>query len=234
MDGPVPDNVRSLRPRRTAVAAVEHVILRRRLGEGDPLPSATHLARTLELGIHDVQHALEVLESMYVLRHDDGRYVVTGRSSALVDRLVRLRMSLSGFDRGDLMAIRIDLERGAAVRAAAEAAPADLASLHEVVAAMAEPDVSPERFSELDREFHTGLARAGRNELATLLLTSLGDAVQNEMRTAYGRMLRWPHTATRLAEEHRRILAAVEQGAAGAASEAITAHIGRFYDLQAG
>ncbi|GAA1204050.1 FadR/GntR family transcriptional regulator [Prauserella alba] len=229
-----PDNVHYLRPRHAVVNAVQDVIVTDRLGAGDHLPHERDLARRLDVTLAEVRHALAVLTSMQVLHAADGRHMLSEQKSALVDRLVRLHMSLSGFDTNDLMSIRLELESTAAARAATGADPDDLVPLHQIVEAMSRPDVDLRRFGELDRRFHTGLARAGHNDLATLLLTSLGDAVQHEMHSGYGRMLRWPYTAARLADEHHDILLAVEQGDPQRASREVTAHIGRFYDLRAG
>lgn len=229
-----PDNVRYLKTRRQIVAGIQEWILRERLCVGDALPPDGELARALGVGAGSVRQALGVLESMRVLEpRAGGRHVVGTPRSPLVGTLLRLRMALSGFDRAELMSIRIDLEGASAARAATSAKPADLAPLRAVVEEMAAPGIGFVRFGELDCEFHTLLARAGHNELAALLLTTLGDAVQTEMRAGYDRSERWRQTAERLAAEHRRILDAVEAGDARLAADSVTAHISRFYDLAA-
>ncbi|MCR3719303.1 MULTISPECIES: FadR/GntR family transcriptional regulator [Prauserella salsuginis group] len=229
-----PDNVRYLQPRRKVVTAIQDVIAADRLEAGDRLPHERDLARRLDATLPEVRHALAILESMRVLHYSDERHVLSEHSGASVDRLVRVHMSLSGFGTNDLMSIRLELESTVAARAATDATPEDLDPLHGIVEAMSQRDIDIHHFGELDRAFHTCLARAGHNDLATLLLTSLGDAVQSEMHSGYGRMLRWPYTAARLAEEHHDILCAVEQGDPQRASQAVTVHIGRFYDLRAG
>jgi len=226
------DNVRYLKTCSQVVAGVQEWILRERLGVGDRLPPERELARRLQVGTSSVRQALVVLESMRVLeRGPDGQDVVG--DSPLLDRLLRLRMALSGFDRTELMSIRIDLERASAARAAVSATPEELAPLRAVVAEMADPGIDYRRFGELDCRFHTLLARAGHNELAALLLTSLGDAMQTEMRAGYGNSPHWRHTAAHLADEHGRILASVEAGDPQLAGDEVTAHITRFYNLRA-
>ena len=231
--GEEPDNVRYLRPQSRIVAGVQDWILHERLTAGDALPPVDELAHLLGVNTATITQALRALESMRVLDRSPGGHVVSSTRSPLVDQLLRLRMALSDFGRDELMSIRVDLERGAAARAAVDAEPAELSELHSIVDEMATPTIGVRRFGELDCEFHTRLAQAGHNELAALLLTSLGDAVQQEMRAAYGRTPHWPLTAARLAREHRAILDAVHAHDPTAASESVSGHIHRFYDLRA-
>ncbi|GAB2964901.1 FCD domain-containing protein [Amycolatopsis acidiphila] len=230
-----PDNVRYLRAPGQVVADIQEWMLRERLHAGNRLPSERELAATLRAGTNSVRHALGVLETMRVLeRGPGGRHVVAPPPSPLVGRLLRLHMAVSGFERAELMSIRIGLESAAAARAAACATPNELAPLHVVVREMADPAIGYARFGELDCRFHTLLARAGHNELAALLLSTLGDVLQSEMRAGYDRSAHWRRTAGRLATEHRRILDSVEAGDAARAADTVTVHIRQFYDLRAG
>lgn len=229
-----PDNVRYLKTCEQVVAGIQECILRARLRAGDPLPSDRELARTLRVGTGSVRQAIGVLESMRVLEAGPGgREVVAASRSPLVGSLLGVRMALSGFHRAELMSIRIDLERSSAARAASGATARELAPVRAVVEEMADPGIGCARFGELDRDFHALLARAGHNELAALLLATLGDAVQTEMRAGYDRSARWRQTAEQLAAEHRSILDAVEARDARRAADAVTAHISRFYDVRA-
>lgn len=230
-----PDNVLYFRTRDQVVAGVQGWILDERLGAGDRLPPAKELAATLQASSHSVRQALGVLESIRLLKPGpDGCDVVGAERSTVVERLLRLRMALSGFSRGDLMSVRLDLERVAAARAATAATTAELAALRRVVREMTDSAVDYVRFGELDCEFHLLLAQAGHNGLATLLLTALSDAMHNEMLAAYQGSPHWWRTAQRLASEHQQILHAVANRDPHQAADVVAGHIGRFYDLQVG
>lgn len=223
-----------LKTRSQVVAGIQEWILEEGLRPGDRLPAPPELARALRVTANSVRQALAVLESMRLLeRGPGGHHRLGGEPSAVVDRLLRLRMAVSGFDPGDLMSVRVDLERASAARAATSATEAELAPLHAVVREMADPAVDCVRFGELDCTFHLILAQAGHNELATLLLTTLGDAMRHEMLTGYDRSPQWRATAIRLAGEHQHILDAVEARDPHRAADVVARHIGRFYDLQA-
>jgi DNA-binding FadR family transcriptional regulator len=230
-----PDNVRYLSTRGQALAGIQERILRERLRAGDRLPPVDVLARTLGVGRTTVREALRLLESLGILdKASTGDATVTGRPTPAVDNLFRLHVALSGFHTADLMSVRIELERSAAARAAADASDKSIAGLSELVEAMERPDLSQAQFRELDCDFHLGVAVAGSNGLTTDLLNALRDAVKGEMSSAYSRVSDWPATARLLAYEHRCILSSIRTGSSEQAADAVSAHITGFYRLQAG
>lgn len=228
-----PDNVRRLGRRSQVLTGIQEWILEARLRAGDRLPPAGELARALGVGEASIREGVRVLESLGVLAPGPGGDVVVARPATGLDTLLGLHVSLSAFGVADLMSIRVDLERSSAARAATEALSDDLAQLRSLIEEMSSPSVDRAGFRELDCEFHLVLARAAHNELAATLLASLSDAVKGEMAAGYARTGDWRRTARRLAAEHCRILAAVEDGDPVQAAEATTAHIARFYGLRA-
>ncbi|AXK37196.1 FadR family transcriptional regulator [Streptomyces armeniacus] len=214
---------------------IQEKILDGRLRVGDRLPSERDLVEALGVSRNSVREALRVLESMgivdaHVGSGRDAGSTVAGRSTDALGNLLRLHMALSQFRLGDLVDVRIELERLAVTRAAAEAGTDDLAQLHALTRAMAEPGMDHERFHELDAEFHIRLARASRNALAADLMQALRDAVKSEMIAAFGRVRDWDATVATLTSEHRAILAAVEAGQGEKAAALVTRHIRGFYE----
>jgi GntR family transcriptional regulator, transcriptional repressor for pyruvate dehydrogenase complex len=229
------DNMRHLGSRSQVLTGIQEWILNEHLRAGDPLPPERDLARSLGVGTLSIREAFRVLESLGILEPGPtGELVAAARPAIGLHTLLRLHVSLSGFDVTDLMSIRIELERSSAARAATEAAPEDLGPMRSVVEAMARPTIDHARFGELDCEFHLSLARAAHNDLAAVLLASLSDAVKNEMSASYARTPNWQRTADRLAAEHAWILTSIENGDPDRAADVITKHIAGFYDLRAG
>ncbi|MEU4670195.1 FCD domain-containing protein [Amycolatopsis sp. NPDC023774] len=232
-----PDNVRYLGSPGQALAGIQDWILTARLGAGDPLPAERDLARALGVGPAHVRDGIRALEAAGVLEPaatGSAAAVVAGEPSGALHKLLRLHLSLSRFATGDLMSIRLELERSSAARAARGVAPDDLDQLREVTDEMGRPGVTRVRFRELDSGFHLRLARAAHNDLAAVLLASLGDAVGDEMTAGYARTADWPATARQLATEHTWILDAIETGDPDRASAEVTRHIAGFYGLRAG
>jgi GntR family transcriptional regulator, transcriptional repressor for pyruvate dehydrogenase complex len=228
------DNVRHLGSRSQVLTGIQEWILNAHLRTGDALPPERDLARSLGVGTVTIRNAFRVLESLGVLEPGPtGETVAATEPTTTLDKLLRLHVSLSGFDVTDLMSIRIEFERSSAARAATEAASVDLTRLRPVVEAMAQPMIYRGHFRDLDCEFHLGVARAAHNDLAAVLMASLGHAVKNEMSAVFARTTDWPNTAERLAAEHDQILTSIESGNPDQAADAITSHIAGFYKLRA-
>jgi DNA-binding FadR family transcriptional regulator len=235
MGEPNRDNVRHLGSRGQVLTGIQDWILNEHLHAGDELPPERDLARSLGVGTASIREAFRILESLGVLElRPTGEVVATAKPTAALDKLLRLHVSLSEFGLADLMSIRLQLERSSAARATTHAAPDDLDRLRSVVEAMARPAIDHTRFRELDCEFHLSLATAAHNDLAAVLLASLGDAVKNEMSAGYARTTSWTGTVDRLAAEHNWILNAIECGDPDRAADRITKHITGFYGLRAG
>jgi DNA-binding FadR family transcriptional regulator len=228
------DNVRYLGSPGQVLTGIQNWILAAGLRAGDRLPAERDLAKALGVATARVREGVRALESVGALETDDDGTVVAGEAAGALHKLLRLHLSLSHFAVGDLMSIRIELERTSAARAALEAGAADLARLREVAERMSRPGIGHIRFRELDSDFHLVLARASRNDLAATLLASLGGAVREEMTAGYARTADWPATAGRLAAEHHHILDAIATGDPDLAAAAVGRHIAGFYGLRAG
>jgi GntR family transcriptional repressor for pyruvate dehydrogenase complex len=90
----------------------------------------------------------------------------------------------------------------------------------------AEPD--PDRFLDLDSDFHAGLVGLAGNVLVTAVMTSVRGAVRSYVGAGAQRP-DWPAIAGRLRAEHRRIHDAVREGRADDAEREVRAHITGYY-----
>jgi GntR family transcriptional repressor for pyruvate dehydrogenase complex len=231
--------VRRIRTHEQVLTQIQEKILDGRLRVGDRLPSERELVQALGVSRNSVREALRVLESMgivdaHVGSGRDAGSTVAGRSTDALSNLLRLHMALAQFHLDELVDVRIELERLAVSRAAAEADDAELAELRALTTAMAEPELDHERFHELDSEFHIRLARASHNALAADLMQALRDAVETEMMSAFSRVRDWDTTVAALAAEHREILALVEAGKGEEAARLVAQHIRGFYEAVGG
>jgi GntR family transcriptional repressor for pyruvate dehydrogenase complex len=181
-----------------------------------------------------VREGIRVLEALGLVRTavgsgPDAGAVVTGDAAAGFGVALRLHLAASTLPIDDVVRTRIVLE-AAAVRAAAERPTAsELAVAARLLDDMADASLSPERFHELDCDFHLALVRASGNEVTTVIMASLRDAIRGYVLDGVARLPDWPATARRLRREHRRLLTAVSRGDGTAAERIVTAHIERFH-----
>jgi DNA-binding FadR family transcriptional regulator len=92
-------------------------------------------------------------------------------------------------------------------------------------------DLSERAFLEADLAFHTALARACGNELATLVLEGCRTSILRTMVEVTVAAGDWPSMRERLRAEHRGIYEAIEAGEAELASQRVEHHLRSFYAL---
>ena len=90
-------------------------------------------------------------------------------------------------------------------------------------------EADPDRFLDLDGEFHARLVGLAGNVLVTAVMTSVRGAVRSYVGAGATRLPDWAATARRLRAEHRRIFDAVGAGTADDAERAVRAHIAGYY-----
>jgi DNA-binding FadR family transcriptional regulator len=204
-----------------------------RVRPGDPLPGAPELARRFGVRDGTAADALRGLDDRGMVEvRPDGRVTVRPEAQWDVldeDVLTALLASRQGPRvLAEYLEYRRVVEVIAAGLAAEHATTEDLAALSGSLDEMTEaaehapPSVeAEERFHRADVGFHQALIAAGRNrplELAT-------DALRPALCTARRMLARPDLREERALPEHRRILAAVAQGDADAARDAMTAHL---------
>ncbi|OKI87589.1 FadR/GntR family transcriptional regulator [Micromonospora sp. CB01531] len=234
---------RPARPRQSrateAREAVKSLILDRRLGVGDPLPTESELMRELGISRNSVREALKALQAVGIveIRHGFGMFVGPMSLGGLVDELAfhgRVTPADGGHHLTHLMQIREALESGLVMQLIDRRGDCDLASAVDVLARMAEEaevgTVSP----ETDRLFHDVLYAPLGNPLVGQLLGAFWD-VYHQLRLDLGTPVEPPAEVVR---RHRVIYDAVVAGDREAALTAIQAHFdgvrGRLARLRGG
>jgi GntR family transcriptional regulator, transcriptional repressor for pyruvate dehydrogenase complex len=222
-----------VRTHQRVLAHVESELAAGRLTLGDRLPGERVLAGQLGISRPSVREAIRALEVLGVVRTATGSgpeagAVIVADAAAGLGATLRLHVATSSVPVGDVVALRLLLE-GWAVREAARRP--DDAVLDEAAALLdrmdAEPD--PDRFLDLDGDFHAGLVGLAGNVLVTAVMTSLRGAVRSYVGAGADRVPDWAATAARLRAEHRRILQAVRAGRPDDAEREVRAHITGYY-----
>ncbi|WP_066947944.1 FadR/GntR family transcriptional regulator [Microtetraspora fusca] len=195
---------------------------------GDRLPGERQLAEELRVSRSSVREALRALATLGVVSSQVGRgpdagAVLTSRPDSALTELLRLNLSLSTLTMREVVDTRLMIEQWAAARAAGDGGAA-LGEMAEAVAAM-DAAATPEEFVAHDIAFHMALAAASGNRLTSAIMRALRDAVRHY---AIDAVLRLGDTAD-LQADHRRILDAVRDRDAEAATAAVTEHLARAY-----
>ena len=221
------------RTHQVVLAHVEGELAAGRLTLGDRLPGERVLAERLGISRPSVREAIRALEVLGVVRTAAGSgpeagAVIVADAAAGLGTALRLHVATTGLPVGDVVALRLLVE-GWAVREAA--VHPDDTVLTEAAALLdrmdAEPD--PDRFLDLDGDFHACLVGLAGNVLVTAVMTSVRGAVRSYVGTGSTRVQDWTATADRLRAEHRRILDAVRTGRPDDAERAVRAHITGYY-----
>jgi GntR family transcriptional repressor for pyruvate dehydrogenase complex len=213
---------------------LEEAIAAGHLAAGDRLPPERELASRFEVSRTSVREALRVLEALGIVRvrrgADNGATLLEEPTNAFT-HLLRFYLALEHVSMRDLLQFRVALESWMAAAAAARHPDADLAEAVALLDEMDAGDLSETEFLEDDLAFHLALARAGGNELATLVMEGCRTAILRWMIETTELAGAWPATRDRLRREHREIYAAIDARDGQRASALVEKHIQSFYAL---
>jgi GntR family transcriptional regulator, transcriptional repressor for pyruvate dehydrogenase complex len=192
------------------------------LRAGDRLPATRELARRFAVTTPTLREALRRLEATGAveLRHGSGIYV--GPS---LERIVLPNPNVRGLRRGQLehlLEARLLIEPPAAALAARQAGEAERAALRaELEIAAAYLEGNDARLHEANMGFHRATVRATGNLVLGEVVDSLLTVHAPEQRA----ILQIFDDRVRDHEEHRAVLAAIEDGDPAAAEEHMRAHL---------
>jgi DNA-binding FadR family transcriptional regulator len=220
---------RPVRPRSSRATevqeAVKGLILERRLGAGDPLPTETDLMAELGISRNSVREALKALQAVGIveIRHGFGMFVGQMSLTGLVDELAfhsRVTLREGRDELGHLIEIREVLESGLVQRLIERHPAADLAPMTVVMDRMDAEALAGDVSPETDRLFHEVLYRPLGNPLVVRLLGAFWD-VYHQLRDDLGEPVETPADVAR---RHRDVYTAVANRDAAAAEAAMRAH----------
>ncbi|WP_049822836.1 FadR/GntR family transcriptional regulator [Arthrobacter sp. H41] len=211
---------------------VEREIAGGRLEIGQRLPAERAIAQQLEVSRTSVREAIRVLEAMGMVRSGvgsgpDAGTLITADPSAPFTSAMRLHLATSHLPAADIVQTRVLLESWAVEHAKLSSPSLDSALA--LLEAMDVPDISAERFLELDAEFHVALSQAAGNILISTMMGSLRDSIGHYTLDMISNLPDWSATAARLRSEHHGIYDAIRTASPSLASELVVAHIEGYY-----
>jgi GntR family galactonate operon transcriptional repressor len=209
------------------VAELVDDIVSGRLAVGRTLPTEADLGDRFGVSRTVVRESVKLLQDkgLVLIKHGVGTVVCSARSWDMIDdivlaALVRNDETLTILD--ELVSVRAALERDMAGGAATHNTTANVNAIHEALRSMERAMDDVGGFAIADVAFHDMVMQASGNRLGRAIVTSIHDKARTTGR--YHGATSAAYTALTI-DEHRRILAAIESGDAGAAAEAMHAHI---------
>lgn len=213
---------------------MKRFILERGYASGQSLPPEPVLAKELGISRASLREAISALQSQGILEthHGKGTFVSSFSFASLVSSLgfhIALESSAHpqsiSHDLHQLVAMRELIESALVAELIHHYRQADILALYALTTKMMQSAERGEEFMELDFRFHTYLYRRSGNEMLLKLLDSFW-LICNEVRQ--------PHPSyeylLKNAENHRKIVDAIDRRDARAASDAMRVH---FEALQA-
>jgi GntR family transcriptional repressor for pyruvate dehydrogenase complex len=205
-----------------AILRIKEMIVSGQMPPGSRLPPEKELSEALGLSRSSLREAVKALEVIRVLdvRRGDGTYV-TSLEPRLLHEALTFVVDLHQDDSIlEILAVRRMLEPQAAAAAAQRATAPALAAI--AAAVEVAPDADVEGLVAHDVEFHHAIAEAAGNAYLTSLLDSLSS---HTVRARVWRGITEGGSVARTIDEHRAILAAVEDHDAELAAALMVAHV---------
>lgn len=216
-----------LRPREQVEDTIRTAILSGELKSGEMLPPEAELARQFNVSRTTLREALRVLTSQRLITKVPGarggnfvQSVDYHSLGAVMTESVENLLALGTIRFDEVANVRQLLEVPSVRLAAANRGVHQLARLAEIVGQQKTASVDDPHIPDLDREFHTLIARASGNRVLASFVAALHHATEPV------HYLDLSHQVGReTVKQHQRILRAIEQQDADAGEEAIIEHL---------
>jgi GntR family transcriptional repressor for pyruvate dehydrogenase complex len=192
---------------------------------GYRLPPERELSEAFGVSRTVVREAVKALEARGVLESTTGSGVSVRRADVnIVSQSLQTYMQLANRDDSEirLNEVRRVLEVEMVALAASRVTPEQRTQLRQICRQMREGQNTAKQMAELDFRLHITLAEATQNDLFKVLLAPLIDQLHNHI------ILTWedfPRPVEQVFDQHEAIVAAVENGDADAARQAMMNHL---------
>ncbi len=161
-------------------------IAQNRLKPGDSLPSEMEVTRELRVSRGIVREAIRSLAASGFIDVSSGKRTrVSPLREDILSRILEHGIVTNQVTLEQILEFRQALECNIAGLAAERRSDEDLAAMRATVAHMSEEIVDIDAFIHRDLAFHFCIARAARNPLFTLLITSLRKSVEASIRQGF-------------------------------------------------
>ncbi|MDJ1134901.1 FadR/GntR family transcriptional regulator [Streptomyces iconiensis] len=204
---------------------IKQLILNRRLGPGDPLPTESELMDLFDVGRVSVREGLKALQAVRIVetRRGHGTFVGSLSLTPFVDGLAfraAVRHQQGEPSLYELMKVREALEAGVIESVAADLPDEDLEILRGLVGTMEQEAAKGKVTRATDRAFHLALYRSLDNHLLSEVLDAFWaamDRVRDELDDRH-------QEPVRTCADHREIVEAVAAGDGARAARAMHRH----------
>lgn len=215
-----PEPVRRTKIYEEVAARIRLLISEGRLEPGEKLPPERELAAALGVSRTSVRDAIRTLEATGLLEPRQGHgTVVRELSAAGLVAPIAAALGVGPDLVADVMSLRRMIEPTLARQAARSATPDEVRRLEEILAGQAGSVVAGS--VEAGRAFHGLIARAARNQVASLVVDLLLHLLRDQRERASGTRERPQQTL----RGHRLIMEAIRRQDGGAAELAMLAHL---------
>lgn len=208
-----------------ATEQLQALIVTRQFKPGDRLPSERELGESLGVSRTVIREALRTLSAKGLLevRIGSGTFV-RKPSGDVISELLSILMSPT--EAGDVSHAQVhEMRRVVEVEmaglAAARREESDLVRLRLLVKEVSRPDISREDYIRADVGFHNALARASKNPLFPIVLTSIEDLLVHVRLLAS----HLPEALSDAIVYHGRVLAEIEKGSVSGARRVMEDHL---------
>lgn len=216
-----------LRPREQVEATIRDAILSGQLKSGETLPPEAELARQFNVSRTTLREALRVLSSQHLIKKTPGarggntvQFVdYHSLGTVMIDAVGNL-LALGSIRFDEVADVRQYLEVPSVRLAALNRTEDQLEKLMSIVAAQREASVDDPSVPDLDRQFHTLIAKASGNRVLASLVAALHNATEpvNYLDLS-------PEVGRETVRQHQSIVRAIAAQDADAAADAITVHL---------
>jgi GntR family transcriptional repressor for pyruvate dehydrogenase complex len=192
---------------------------------GYRLPPERELSEAFAVSRTVVREAVKALEARGILESTTGSGVSVRRADFnIVSQSLETYMQLANRDDFEirLNEVRLVLEVEMVALAAGRITPQQRTELRQICRQMRDGKNSAKQMAELDFRLHVTLAESTQNELFKVLLAPLISQLREQI------ILTWedfPRPLEEVFDQHEAIVAAVENGDADAARQAMTRHL---------
>jgi GntR family transcriptional repressor for pyruvate dehydrogenase complex len=213
-----------------AVEAIDNLIIRNNLKEGDGLPSEKSLSETLAVGTRSIREALKILEARGIVsvRHGKGAFVAGTSKENVVKYLAdSLRMTLIADESllFELVYVRMVIEASVASDVARSRTADDLARFSKILEALekAHKEKSIEDYNRLDVVYHKAIIDASGNRI----LSALYDRMNSLLLASFSKTGYVRGSTKESIQEHRLLLDLIRKQDGKGAHALMIRHIKR-------
>ena len=207
------------------IAQIKQMIYHKRLVKGDKLPSERELSSQLGVSRTAVREALRALEmlGLIVSHHGEGTFVASSFPKEKLFEPLSLIFMLED-NPTELSEVRSMLEIECAGLAAERIKPEERSLLAECIRDFQDLQEGP-RLAEVDKNFHTLIAKASHNTLLYYLYSSIHEVVNHHIVDMRYLIIADLSNSKILAEQHSAVYEGIAAGNVQQARKAMAEHM---------